>query len=182
MPRWLNVPNLFTLARVALTPLVVVAIVEGRHLRAASLFSLAAGTDLVDGAVARRFGSATPEGAYLDPIADKLLLSGVYLALAVARLLPWWLVAVVFGRDILILLAAAVALLLTRLRNFPPSRWGKLSTFAQVVTAVMWMARNAFPYQPLEVAAAALIWPTAALTVWSGIHYGWVGIRRLRID
>src|SRR5512136_2329891 len=98
MPRWINIPNSLTLIRILLAPVVVAAILQG-HLSAALAWFLAAGaTDVIDGAVARRFGLITNAGAYLDPIADKLLLSGSFLALAVAKLVPWWLVAVIFGR------------------------------------------------------------------------------------
>ena len=77
------------------------AILDGRHALAFGLFALAAFTDFLDGAAARRLGVSTQAGAYLDPIADKCLLSGAFLALAAARMVPWWLVAVVFGRDLL---------------------------------------------------------------------------------
>ena len=88
MPKWLNLPNLFTLLRVVLTPFVIKEILDGRHMLALELFAIAAFTDILDGAAARRFGVVTPTGAYLDPIADKCLLSGVFLALAVARIVP----------------------------------------------------------------------------------------------
>ena len=96
----------------------------------------AALTDILDGAVARRFRLATPAGAWLDPVADKCLLSGVFLALAAAGTVPWWLVGIVFGRDFYILAGAATVMLLTPVRKFPPSIWGKVSTLVQIVTAV----------------------------------------------
>ena len=182
MPKWLNPANFCTLLRMILVPFVILAIFFGEHLKAAWIFSAAAVTDLLDGELARHFGWSTPAGAYFDPIADKLLLSGVFLALAGAGSVPWWFVGIVFGRDILILAAAAAALLFTRLRKFPPSRWGKLSTFFQIVTAVAWMAHNAFPSAPLGAPARVLIWPSTCLTVWSGIHYAWRGARMLRTD
>jgi cardiolipin synthase (CMP-forming) len=181
MRQWLTLPNWITLARVALVPLILREILNGRHVAALALFAAAAATDGIDGYLARRLHSVTAAGAYLDPIADKLLLSGVYLALAVIGSVPWWLVAVVFGRDLLILAASGVALLATRLRAFPPSLWGKASTFLQVVTAVTFLARNATGSRLLAALAAALVWPVAGLTVWSGIHYGWRGIRLLRM-
>jgi cardiolipin synthase (CMP-forming) len=182
MRNWLTVPNLFTLARLALAPFVVVEILRQRHMAAAVLFAVAAATDLIDGYLARRLHSATSAGAYLDPIADKLLLSGVFLALAVIRSAPVWLVAVIFGRDLLILISSGAALLLTRLRAFPPSVWGKASTFFQILTAVAYLARNALGSPVFATLCAALIWPAAALTVWSGIDYGWRGWRLVRID
>jgi cardiolipin synthase (CMP-forming) len=179
---WLTLPNLFTLARLLLAPVIVAEIVNRRAFAALSFFALAAATDLIDGYLARRFGATTPAGAFLDPIADKLLLTGVYLALALAGSVPWWLVVVIFGRDLLILAASAVALLATKLRAFPPSVWGKTSTFFQILTAVCFLGRNAFGFPFLAAFSAGIIWPTLALTVWSGIHYGWRGVQLLRMQ
>jgi cardiolipin synthase (CMP-forming) len=180
MPRWINIPNLFTALRLALVPFVVVAIVEGRHLEAFALFSVAALTDFLDGAAARRLGVATPAGAYLDPIADKCLLSGVFLALAWSGELPWWLVAVVFGRDLFILLGAAAFLLLTPVRKFPPSIWGKLSTCVQIATVVAWMGRNLMQSPPGSTASWLMLWPCAGFTIWSGIDYARRGFSTFR--
>jgi cardiolipin synthase len=181
MRAWLTLPNLFTLARVVLTPFILLAILNHRPVTALALFAAAAATDGIDGYLARRLRAATPAGAYLDPIADKLLLSGVYLVLAVTGTLPWWLVAVIFGRDLLILSSSGVALLVTQLRAFPPSVWGKASTALQILTAVAFLARNAAETPLLATLSTALIWPTAALTVWSGVHYAWRGVRLVRM-
>ncbi|HLH20835.1 MAG TPA: CDP-alcohol phosphatidyltransferase family protein [Bryobacteraceae bacterium] len=180
MAPWVNVPNLFTLLRLLMAPLVIQAILGGRHVLALALFAAAAFTDYLDGATARRFKSTTQAGAYLDPIADKCLLSGVFLALAAARTVPWWLVAVIFGRDLYILLGAATVMFLTPVRRLPPSVWGKLSTFVQIVTATSWMARDAFPVQALDSFALLTVWPCAAFTLWSGLHYTWRGLRMAR--
>ncbi len=176
----LNLPNLFTAARIVLAPFVIRAVLAGDHTLALGLFGVAAITDFFDGAAARRFGSATPAGAYLDPIADKLLLSGVYLAMAIAAILPWWFVALIFGRDLLILAGAGIALFFTDARKFPPTFWGKLSTLFQAITGAVWLLRNATPSPALDAGAQMLIWPTAAATVWSGLHYAWraAGARR----
>jgi len=178
---WFTVPNLFTFVRLALAPLVVYLILNQRQLQAAALFAVAAATDLIDGYLARRFHVASPTGAYLDPIADKFLLSGVFLALALARSAPLWFVVLIFARDLLILACSGAALLLTRLRAFPPSAWGKASTFFQILAAVAYLARNAFGSSLLATLCATLVWPAAALTVWSGIDYGWRGWRLVRV-
>jgi len=180
MRTWLTLPNLFTLARLLLAPVIVSAIVHRRSFAALCLLAAAAATDMIDGYLARQFGAATAAGAFLDPIADKLLLTGVYLALALAGSVPWWLVVVIFARDLFILASSAAALLATKLRAFPPSVWGKASTFFQILTAVVFLGRDAFGSPFLAALAAALIWPTLALTVWSGVHYGWRGARLLR--
>lgn len=180
MRSWLNAPTFFTLLRLLLSPVVIYAIVTGRHELALAFFASAAATDVVDGALARHFGQVTKIGAYLDPIADKCLLSGVFLALAIARMVPGWFVAIVFGRDLYILCAAALLLKFTRTRSFPPSVWGKASTFVQICTAVVWMARNMLGISFLNVLARAMLWPCAAFTLWSGLHYTWRGIQMIR--
>ncbi len=182
MPRWINVPNGFTFLRLLLVPFVIREILEGSPVLALALFAAAAATDVLDGAVARRFGHVTRAGAYLDPVADKCLLSGVFLALALSRAAPWWLVAVIFGRDLFILLGAAVLWVMSE-RTFSPSVWGKISTFVQAATALAWMARGALPNGLTGRFSSAMLWPCAACTVWSGIHYAWRAARaRRRID
>lgn len=182
MPRWVNVANLLTLLRLLLVPFVVVAILDGHHVRALLLFACAAVTDVLDGLAARRFDLATQAGLYLDPIADKCLLSGVFLALASARLVPRWLVAVIFGRDLYLLCAAGFLLWLTPVRSFPPSIWGKASTFVQIVTAVVCMTRNVLELPVLDALSSAILWLCAAFTIWSGLHYTWRGLHLARAD
>ncbi|MGA2271606.1 MAG: CDP-alcohol phosphatidyltransferase family protein [Bryobacteraceae bacterium] len=180
MPRGINAANLLTLLRLVLVPFVIGAILEGHHTIALALFACAASTDVLDGAVARRFGLATPGGAWFDPIADKCLLSGVFLALAGTGIVPWWLVGIIFGRDLYILLGAAAVMLLTPVRRFPPSIWGKVSTFVQIVTAVLWMAGSLLQARVMHALSSAMLWPCAAFTVWSGIDYTRRAIRTLR--
>jgi cardiolipin synthase len=180
MPRWLNAANLLTTLRLLLVPPIILAVLEGRHERALVLFVLAAATDGLDGFVARVFRQRTQFGVYLDPIADKFLLSGVFLALAAARLIPRWLVVTIFGRDLYILTAAGFLLWLTPARSFPPSIWGKASTFVQVITAVVWITRNAAPSPVLDAVSVGILWPCAAFTIWSGVHYTWTGLRLVR--
>lgn len=180
MPGWFNLANGFTALRLVLVPFVIAAILAGRNLRAFELFALAALTDVLDGVAARRLRRVTPAGAYLDPIADKCLMSGVFLALAAVHIIPWWFVVLVFGRDLYILMAAGILMAFTRIRKFPPSFWGKVSTFAQIAAAVFWMARDMLGFSWMGGLAAAALWASAALTVWSGVHYTWRGIRVLR--
>jgi cardiolipin synthase len=180
MPRWFNLANLFTLLRLILVPYVIGAILDGRHVRALELFFVAAVTDVLDGALARSYGLATQAGAYLDPIADKCLLSGIFLALGATGSVPWWFVAVVLGRDMYILLAVVAVVALTKVRKFPPSFWGKISTFVQIATAVAWMVENIWPVPVLYAISSAMLWICAVCTVWSGIHYTVREARALR--
>ena len=172
----LSTPNLVTLFRLFLTPFVALDIWDGFYGRAIALFLVAGLTDIADGLLARKMGEATQAGAYLDPIADKILLTAIYLSLGLVHAMPWWIVALVFGRDLLILLMAAYGLLFTTIRKFPPSVWGKLSTFFQISAAMMVMCAHAGLPAPERLA----IWLMVAATVWSGVHYAWRGIALLR--
>ncbi len=179
MPRWL--PNFFTVSRLILVPVIIRAILLGHHTEALVIFVLAAITDVLDGATARSFRVTSQFGAYLDPIADKALLSGVFLALALAGLVPRWVVMIIFGRDLYLLLAVGLLLWLTPRRKFPPSSWGKLSTFVQIATAVCWMARNMLHLPVLDSLSFAMLWACAVFTVWSGLHYTWRGVQLMRM-
>jgi cardiolipin synthase len=176
----LNAANCVTLGRLVLTPFIAAAILRGRPAEAFWLAIAAGFTDIVDGYLARHLGAATPAGAYLDPIADKVLLSTIFVCLAVRSTIPWWFVAVVFGRDALILAASGFALAFTNLRKFPPSVWGKLSTFLQIVTVVVWMGRDTAPSFTLDSAGHVLIWISTAATAWSGVDYACRGVNMLR--
>jgi cardiolipin synthase len=176
-PAWINLPNLLTLARLLLAAPIVIAIVAGRAGEALALVVAAGVTDVLDGAAARRLGVVTQVGAYLDPIADKILMSSVFLALLWAESIPLWFVVLVFARDALILLMAAVFLAFTSLRRFPPSRLGKLSTFFQIGCAVTWLVRNAWPSAAMHGLAQLALGLSAAFTLASGVDYAFRAIR-----
>ena len=166
----------FTLARLVLAPFIAFDILHDHYGRAIIVLFAAGFTDVIDGYLARRTKTSTAVGAYFDPIADKILLSVIYISLGLAGALPWWMVAVVFGRDVLILAMAAYGLLFTSLRKFPPSVWGKISTFLQIAAALVVMgARDGIP-TPVNLA----LWLMLAGTAWSGVHYIWQGIPLLR--
>ena len=128
-----HLPNLLTAARLALTPYLFWLMVRHEYRTIIPWFIVIGVTDVVDGFLARRFQASSRLGAYLDPIADKVLLSGTFLVLALTGAMETWLAVVVLGRDVVILAAAGVLYLSTGRRNFPPSPWGKLSTFVQIV-------------------------------------------------
>jgi cardiolipin synthase len=168
----LNAPNLFTLLRLLLTPFVAAAILQGNYRRAIILFFIAGASDAVDGFLARLFASMTRVGAYFDPIADKILLVVIYLALGAAGAIPRWMVALVFGRDLLILAMAGYGLLFTSVRKFPPAIWGKISTILQISAALAVM----FDRDGLPAPVTLALWLMVAATVWSGLHYAWRGV------
>jgi cardiolipin synthase len=170
-----NLPNLFTFARLVLAPFVASDILHGRYGRAIILLFAAGFTDVIDGFLARRFQISTRVGAYFDPIADKILLSVVYVSLGLAGAMPWWMVAVVFGRDVLILAMAGYGLLFTAVRKFPPSVWGKISTFLQIGAALVVLGARAGIPAPVTLALSLML----AGTIVSGLHYIWRGTEML---
>src|SRR3954451_20211694 len=174
-----SLPNLVTLLRIVLTPLVVLLIMTGRCDRALPVTLIAGCTDAADGYLARRFGSASRLGAYLDPVADKFLLTSLYISFAIADLVPDWLVWLVVGRDVLILAMAAAGLAFTPVRDFPPSIWGKISTVIQITASIIILAACAG-----LVRSGALMFVTvlavALATCCSGIHYVWRAVITVR--
>ena len=176
-PGMLTIPNLFTLLRVAMTPYILLELARGQYMIAGWTFGAAAFTDTLDGFIARRFGSQSRVGQYLDPIADKLLLSSIYIGLMLGHAIPVWLVGVVFGRDIWILLLSGAALRFTKFRDLQPSVWGKASTFAQIMTAVGVMAARAYQNEAFGRIAGALVWVVVALVIVSAGDYTARGLR-----
>jgi cardiolipin synthase (CMP-forming) len=173
-----QIPNLLTVLRLLVTPLIVYWIIQREYRTAAIWFTVSAATDSIDGYLARKYQWNTRTGAWLDPLADKSLLVAIYLAFGFTGDLPLWLIALVLGRDVLILLMAGYALAFTTLRDFPPSVLGKRATFSLIVTAVTVLADratlvNAKPVIPF------LIYAAAAMTIASGGHYLITGVRRL---
>lgn len=164
-----SLPNLLTCVRIALTPVIVLALLAS-NCRNAFWLSLFAGlTDAADGYLARRMGHETRIGAYLDPIADKVLLTALYLCFGITSLAPWWLVWLVIGRDLMILSFAGAGLLWKGIRDFPPTIWGKLSTLLQIATSLALISGCAYALSPTVV--SSFLYATAIATVWSGLHY-----------
>lgn len=168
---WLTIPNLLTIVRIVMTPFILFELSRGRYMSGGWMFGAAAFTDILDGGLARRFGAQSEIGQYLDPVADKILLSCVYIGLAMARAVPVWIVVLIFARDIWILLLSGFALRFTQYRNLQPSLWGKASTFAQIMAAVSVMAARAYESTLLGRISVPLIWAVALLAALSGFDY-----------
>lgn len=177
---WLTIPNLFTALRILITPYILYELAHGRFLAGAWLFGAAATTDLLDGAVARRFQSESKIGLYLDPVADKILLTSIFIGLAIGGAVPIWLVSAIFARDLWIVLLSAIALRFTGFRELEPSVWGKASTFMQVMTAVAVMAARGYRDPILGRICDALFLAVVALAAISVVHYSLRGVNWLR--
>jgi len=168
-----HLPNFITGLRIVFTPIIVWHLSTGHFLRALILFAVAGISDALDGSVARAFGWSSRAGAYLDPIADKLLLGAVYITLGLQMAVPWWLVVAVFSRDLAILVGAMLLMATAGRRGFSPSVWGKLSTLLQILAAVAAMAHRIRPNLGLRPVLEVVFWLTLAMTIWSGLAYLW---------
>jgi len=174
-----NAPNLLTLARICLAPFLVSAILEGRYGLSFVLFLAAGLTDALDGTLARWLKQRTMLGQYLDPVADKLLLSTLFLVLMHQGLIPARVTVMVFGRDVGILVVAAILYAAAGRREFTPSIFGKANTLAQIAAvAAVLLHQLTSAYWVAEVRMIALD-ATMLLTVVSGLHYAWLVSRRI---
>ncbi len=163
-PPQLNIPNLITLGRVILVPVVFWLLVSGQTELAFFAFVLAGVSDAVDGFIAKRFGLSTELGAYLDPLADKLLLVSIFVALGVMGALPSWLVIAVVSRDILIVVGVMLSWLLDRPITIRPLAVSKANTLAQILLAATVLADDGFGLG-LEMLRVVLVWVVGVLTV-----------------
>ncbi len=147
--------------------------------RALGLFVAAGITDSLDGFLARLLRQKTLLGMYLDPIADKLLLSSCFVVLAMTGQVPWLVTGIVLGRDVIILLAVLILLLTTSLRQFPPSVVGKANTVVQVAAVFCVMLDNLYARAWLDSARHILMVLVPTLVLASGLHYAYLTARKL---
>ncbi len=164
-------PNQITLLRLIFVPFVIMNIMDGHYGWAVILFMLAGVSDALDGTLARLLKQKTVLGQYLDPIADKLLLSSCFLVLSFEHKIAWKFTVLVFSRDIMIVAIAGTLYATSALRDFKPSIFGKLNTLAQVATIPVVMVNEIWKDPWLPLAKEAALWTTFGLTLLSGIHY-----------
>jgi cardiolipin synthase (CMP-forming) len=176
----LTAPNQITLLRLIFIPFVIITIVDGNWAWALALLIAAGLSDALDGLLARALQQQTLLGQYLDPLADKLLLSSLFLVLSFVRKIPWKYTVLVFSRDLCIVATAVVLYATVGFRDFRPSIFGKINTFCQIVAvfcvvlaqvtsapSVLWMERF-------------FLYATFTFTLLSGVHYVLVTGHRLR--
>ena len=173
----MNLPNILTLTRVLLIPLFVIFIINKHFGWALITFVIAGITDGIDGLLARITHQRTELGAYLDPIADKLLLFSAFITLAIVEIIPSWLVVIVVTRDIIILVGFLVMVLTSYHPEIKPSLLSKMTTAFQIVTVALVLLSGYYPsFKELSIIA---IYGTAVMTVLSGSHYIYIGTRIL---
>ena len=158
----MSIPNIITLGRILLVPLIVWAIGAQQMQLAFYMFVIAGVSDAVDGLLAKRFNMASELGAILDPLADKALLVSIYVALGIWGAIPVWLVILVVSRDIMIVGAVIISWLLDKPIPMKPSMVSKLNTVAQVAFAAVVLASLGFrfkasPYDQLLIGAVTLL-------------------------
>jgi cardiolipin synthase (CMP-forming) len=182
--RYRTAPNLLTLLRICLAPFLVAAILERHFAVSFGLFVAAGLTDALDGLLARFLKQRSLLGEYLDPVADKLLLSTLFLVLMHMSLIPVTVTVLVFGRDVGILVVAAILYAATGRREFSPSLLGKANTLAQVAAVAAVLVQAMLLDHHIALRWVAIVeqwafWATMALTIASGVHYAWIAARRV---
>jgi len=171
-------PNLLTIIRLCLAPFLVACILENRFGVAFTLFLVAGITDGLDGFLARVLKQGTTLGQYLDPIADKLLLSTLFLVLMYKGLIPTTVTVLVFGRDLAILIVAAVMYAVVGRRDFGPSIFGKANTLAQIAAVAVVLLHQIVDAQWVVILRLIALDATVGLTILSGLHYAWIAAHR----
>jgi cardiolipin synthase (CMP-forming) len=170
----MTLPNLITIGRLILVPLVIVMIVNARWDEAFFLFVAAGVSDAIDGFIAKRFEMKSELGAYLDPLADKALIVSIYITLAIVGIIPVWLVIVVVSRDLMIVAAVILSWLMEKPVTIAPIVVSKLNTAAQLVFAALVLGSKSFgldagpimPAAQIVVAALTLASMGAYLALW----------------
>jgi cardiolipin synthase (CMP-forming) len=172
-------PNQLTLLRLSIVPFLVLAILDGHYHRAFVLMVVAGVSDGLDGALARIFRQRTELGSYLDPIADKMLLSTLFLVLTHVGLVSLRITVMVFSRDLGIVIISALLYATTGTRDFHPSWLGKANTVAQILAVCSVVLSQTHPAYWVLWTRHTSLEATLWLTVLSGFHYLWRSGRRL---
>jgi cardiolipin synthase len=170
----MTLPNLITIGRLVLVPLVIVMIIDARWQAAFVIFVAAGVSDAIDGFIAKRFDMRSELGAYLDPMADKALIVSIYITLAVVGALPAWLAILVVARDLMIVSAVVLSWVMDKRVEIAPLLVSKLNTFAQLALAALMLGSRAFGIDPgialqlglVVVALLTLGSMTAYLALW----------------
>jgi cardiolipin synthase (CMP-forming) len=176
----LTAPNQLTLLRLVFVPFIVICVLDAHWRWALALFLIAGVSDGLDGLLARKLHQRTQLGEYLDPIADKLLLSSLFLVLAFRKQIAWKFTVMVFSRDFCILITSALLYAVVGLRDFRPSLLGKANTCAQIGALFFVLLNQVVPEASVAIVKMAFLWGTFVLTTISGIHYVFLANHRTK--
>lgn len=174
----INIPNILTITRILLIPLFIIFLLKNMFHFALLVFTVAAISDGLDGLFARYLDQRTLLGAYLDPLADKLLLTSAFITLAVIKIVPAWLAVIVISRDILILLGVAIFALTDISIEIRPRITSKCTTVCQILTVFFLLLDPKIP--GADMIKWILYWLTAGLTILSGLHYTYIGMNLIQ--
>ena len=165
----INFPNALTLLRILCIPLLVTTLIYGMHRAALVVFVLAAMTDALDGLIARLYNMQTPLGQFLDPLADKFLLTTSYILFAIYGWVPTWLTIIIITRDLIVVVGWFLIYMIHNVTLSKPTLMGKSAIAMQLVLAAYIILRiNVGASMPDP---APLVWAVAAATIASGLHY-----------
>jgi cardiolipin synthase (CMP-forming) len=178
----MNIPNFLSLLRIILVPVVVIFLIQGSYGKALFSFTLAGLTDALDGALARLLNCQTVLGSYLDPIADKLLLTASFVTLSILGVIPSWLTVVVISRDFIILIGIALLSMISVPYVIKPAFVGKVTTALQIGTIFLALSFKAFSRYVSNDWIIILYWLTGIFTIASGLTYIIRGIKIINTD
>jgi cardiolipin synthase len=169
----MNLPNTLTILRILSVPVFTIFLLYDHLFYALIIFVAAGITDALDGLIARVYRQKTTIGAYLDPIADKLLLATAFIGMAVLGIVPRWLTVVVITRDVIILLGVLILMLTSHRVDINPTLLSKLTTDFQILTIIVVLLT---PYSSLfKGLLIYFIWITTIVTLASGFQYIYIG-------
>lgn len=174
-----TVPNQITLLRLGFLPFFLILVFYEEYRWALVVLVLVAFSDALDGFLARYLHQKSALGAYLDPIADKLLLSSSFVGLSMGKKISWWLTIMVLSRDVLLLVVAAVIIIVQGYRPFPPSLLGKATTFFEIALVFFVVYAAGYPNDRAPQLIHYLSYIVAACVFVSGFHYAFSVARRL---
>lgn len=164
-------PNQLTLLRLMFIPFVIINVFDGNWDWALGLLVVAGASDGLDGLLARLLHQQTMLGEYLDPIADKLLLSSLFLALSFVKKIPWKYTIIVFSRDLIIVSTCMVLYATVGMRDFRPSIFGKTSTFCQIAAVFFVVLAQVTAHPWVLMVERGFLYATFVFATISGVHY-----------
>lgn len=175
-----QLPNFITILRLVVSPILALLLCYQRFYAALGLVVFAGVTDWLDGYAARKLNVSGKAGVVLDPLADKALLVTLFLSLGYIRLIPWWLLGLVIGRDLVIVIGSILLRVFRNVQRFVPSVLGKISTFFQIVFVLLVLLSATFPHPIFAWLKNSALVLTTVFTALSGVGYVRKGIQLTR--
>ncbi len=173
----MNIPNFLTLIRIFLVPVLVIFLIQGLFFNALIVFIVAGITDAVDGFLARILKQKTVLGSYMDPLADKALITSSYVTLAILGMIPSWLAVIVVSRDFIILIGVSVLSSMSIPFDVRPAFVGKVTTVFQLLSVFSVLVLRYLPGSSYWQLIEVVYWATAFFTIVSGLHYVTKGVK-----